>query len=160
MCFFFFLIWKNRHSLGYFLMVNGTEIQPLEKGRKSPEVCRQPKIMRNYQSCKELSNCSVCKDEMNVILVWYLCIFQCHSNETLGNVRQKIANRLSKTPDHIQVVAQDKLVVSRLALSKIPDHIQVVAQDKLVVSRLALSKTPDHIQVVAQDKLVVSRLAL
>ena len=39
-------------------------------------------------------------------------MFQCHSNETLDNVRQKIANRMSKTPDHIQVVAQDKLVVS------------------------------------------------
>lgn len=34
----------------------------------------------------------------------------CHSNETLGSIRQKIASKLRQTPENIQVVAQDKML--------------------------------------------------
>ena len=40
-------------------------------------------------------------------------------------MRQKIANRLSKTPEHIQVVAQDKLVVSHLDIFLQHSEIQL-----------------------------------
>ena len=50
----------------------------------------------------------------------YDFFFQCHSNETLGNVRVKIANRLRQTTENIQVVAQEKQmsnIVSKCRIS-------------------------------------------
>ncbi|KAL4237153.1 Ubiquitin carboxyl-terminal hydrolase 24 [Mactra antiquata] len=42
----------------------------------------------------------------------------CHSNESLGNVKTKIANRLRQSVENIQVVAQEKLVSSVLGSNK------------------------------------------
>ncbi|XP_060555692.1 ubiquitin carboxyl-terminal hydrolase 24-like isoform X1 [Ruditapes philippinarum] len=42
----------------------------------------------------------------------------CHSNETLGNVKVKIANRLRQSTENIQVVAQEKLVSNVLGSNK------------------------------------------
>ena len=85
-----------------------------------------------YKFVLDQSNCaveSVLRRRVGIIERY--CIFQCHSNETLGNVRQKIANRLSKTPEHIQVVAQDKLVVS---------HLNIFLQH-LEISRTLMAQT-------------------
>ena len=37
-------------------------------------------------------------------------VFQVHSNETIGSVRQRIANKLKYKSDQIQIVVNDKMV--------------------------------------------------
>jgi hypothetical protein len=47
-----------------------------------------------------------------------LFTFQCHSNETLTSLRQKIINRLNQTQEFIQIHVNDKLVgISLLCFS-------------------------------------------
>ena len=76
-------------------------------------------------------------------------MFQCHSNETVDSERQKIANRMSKTPDHIQVVVMTIVYMFQCHSNETLDNVR-----QKIANRM--SKTPDHIQVVAQDKHVVS----
>ncbi|XP_052274227.1 ubiquitin carboxyl-terminal hydrolase 24-like isoform X2 [Dreissena polymorpha] len=45
-------------------------------------------------------------------------VLVCHSNESLGNVRCKIANRLRQMQDNIQVVAQEKMASTVLGTNK------------------------------------------
>ena len=37
-------------------------------------------------------------------------LFQCHSNESLGSVRQKIAKQLNMAPDQVQLATNDRWV--------------------------------------------------
>lgn len=44
----------------------------------------------------------------SVLLV--LPLFQVHSNETIGSVRQRVANKLKYKADQIQMVVNEKMV--------------------------------------------------
>ena len=48
------------------------------------------------------------EDKISDIL--YVVCFQCHSNETLNSLRQKIISGLNQTQEYIQIHANDKLV--------------------------------------------------
>ena len=52
------------------------------------------------------------KEEMDIMHCYFDCtfVFQVHSNETIGSVRQRIANKLKYKSDQIQIVVNDKMV--------------------------------------------------
>ena len=49
---------------------------------------------------------------MDIMHCYFYCtfVFQVHSNETIGSVRQRIANKLKYKSDQIQIVVNDKMV--------------------------------------------------
>ena len=60
-------------------------------------------------------------------------VFQVHSNETIGSVRQRIANKLKYKSDQIQMVVNDKMVST---ISFICSEL-VVYQSSAIESKLS-----------------------
>ena len=46
---------------------------------------------------------------VKVWIEFMVILFQVHTNETIGSVRQKIASKLKHLPDQVQIVANDKM---------------------------------------------------
>ncbi|XP_064607447.1 ubiquitin carboxyl-terminal hydrolase 24-like isoform X2 [Liolophura sinensis] len=78
---------------GYVLSVEGTHITPRTILPHGASFHGHPTSF--------LISCESTKQEYTL---------QCHSNETLGSLRQKVAKKLKQSPDNIQVVAGEKML--------------------------------------------------